>query len=295
MGVLGTSVICYGGEKDSVPVYGRDIKDGNYEVEVESSSSMFRVVKAKLQVDNGSMTAVLTLSGTGYLKLFMGTGQEALKADEESCIPYTEDGDGAYTYTIPVEALNVEFPCAAFSKRKETWYDRELVIWASSLPEDVMLAGTKESFRKASPWGRMKNGNYRIEVSLEGGTGRAGIVSPAHISVTEGTAVASIEWSSPDYDYMVVNEEKYLPVNSEGNSVFRIPVPAPDEEIPVIADTVAMSSPHEVEYKLTFHGDTMRREESGLGVIEVIAFGAAAALVGCGLEYKNKRKRRRDV
>ena len=51
--------------------------------------------------------------------------------------------------------------------------------------------------------------------------------------------------------------EKYLPVNTEGNSVFEIPA-ALDEELKVIGDTVAMSRPHEVEYTVTFHSDTLQ-------------------------------------
>lgn len=65
--------------------------------------------------------------------------------------------------------------------------------------------------------------------------------------------MATLEWSSPNYDYMVVDGEKYLPVNTEGNSVFQIPVEAFDQDIAVIADTVAMSTPHEIEYTLNFH------------------------------------------
>ena len=63
---------------------------------------------------------------------------------------------------------------------------------------------------------------------------------------------AEITWSSPNYDYMIVDGEKYLPVNTEGNSVFEIPVAALDTALAVTADTTAMSTPHEIEYTLTF-------------------------------------------
>lgn len=96
-------------------------------------------------------------------------------------------------------------------------------------------------------------GEYQVNVTLGGGSGKATVVSPCSLSVkADGTMTASIEWSSPFYDYMIVNEEKYEPVNTEGNSVFEIPVAALDEEIPVIADTTAMSEPHEIAYTLTF-------------------------------------------
>lgn len=98
-----------------------------------------------------------------------------------------------------------------------------------------------------------EDGTYQMEVELLGGSGRASVTSPAKVEIKDGKAVATLEWSSPNYDYMVVNGEKYLPVNTEGNSVFRIPVEAFDRDITVIADTVAMSTPHEIEYTLNFH------------------------------------------
>ncbi len=98
-----------------------------------------------------------------------------------------------------------------------------------------------------------QDGTYQMEVELLGGSGRASVTSPAEVEIKNGKAVATLEWSSPNYDYMVVDGEKYLPVNTEGNSVFQIPVEAFDQDIAVIADTVAMSTPHEIEYTLNFH------------------------------------------
>ena len=98
-----------------------------------------------------------------------------------------------------------------------------------------------------------QDGTYQMEEELLGGSGRASVTSPAKVEIKDGKAVATLEWSSPNYDYMVVDGEKYLPVNTEGNSVFQIPVEAFDQDIAVIADTVAMSTPHEIEYTLNFH------------------------------------------
>ena len=104
----------------------------------------------------------------------------------------------------------------------------------------------------------LEDGTYLIDVTLEGGSGKAAILSPASITVADERITARIEWSSPNYDYMLVDDEKYLPVNTGGNSVFEIPVEALDEELDVVGDTVAMSTPHEIEYTLTFHSDTLK-------------------------------------
>ena len=52
--------------------------------------------------------------------------------------------------------------------------------------------------------------------------------------------------------------EKYLPTNTEGNSTFEIPVAALDTALNVTADTVAMSTPHEIEYTLTFDSASLK-------------------------------------
>ena len=112
------------------------------------------------------------------------------------------------------------------------------------------------------------DGTYQMEVELLGGSGRASVTSPAKVEIKDGKAVATLEWSSPNYDYMVVDGEKYLPVNTEGNSVFQIPVEAFDQDIVVIADTVAMSTPHEIEYTLNFHAGENGQNAAKAGTTE---------------------------
>mgnify|MGYP000652501138 FL=1 len=113
-----------------------------------------------------------------------------------------------------------------------------------------------------------QDGTYQMEVELFGGSGRASVTSPAKVEIKDGKAVATLEWSSPNYDYMVVDGEKYLPVNTEGNSVFQIPVEAFDQDIVVIADTVAMSTPHEIEYTLNFHAGENGQNAAKAGTTE---------------------------
>ncbi len=118
-------------------VAGNRITDGTYQIEVTSSSSMFRIVNAELTVKDGSMTAVLTLSGVGYEKLYMGTGEQALADTDDKCIYFVENDEGAYTYAVPVEALNVDTDCAAWSIKKQQWYDRVLVFESAMIPDDA--------------------------------------------------------------------------------------------------------------------------------------------------------------
>ena len=106
----------------------------------------------------------------------------------------------------------------------------------------------------------LEDGTYTASVTLEGGSGRATVESPAVLRCEGGKFYAAIVWSSPNFDYMKVNGEKYLQTNTEGNSTFEIPVAAFDQKLDVIADTVAMSEPHEVEYTLFFDSATLQRQ-----------------------------------
>lgn len=231
-----------------------DIKDGEYSIEVDSSSDMFRITECTLTVADGQMTALMTMSGTGYLKLYMGTGEEAAKAPEDECIPYVETADGTHTFTVPVEALDQETACSAYSKRKEKWYDRTLVFRADSLPEEAFLTS---SLKTAADLG-LADGTYLVNVTLEGGSGRASVESPTGITVKDGAVTATVTFSSPNYDYMVVDGERYEPVNTEGNSAFEIPVAGFDKKLSVSADTTAMSTPHEIEYTLLFDSESLQ-------------------------------------
>lgn len=131
------------GAKDdaaSTPLGAADLNDGDYDITVTSNSRMFNIKKAVLHVTDGSMTCTMTLGGTGYGKLFMGTGEEAASAAEDRFIPFVENAEGAYEYTVPVQALDEETDCAAWSIRKESWYDRVLVFESAGLPSSAYKA-----------------------------------------------------------------------------------------------------------------------------------------------------------
>lgn len=245
------------GTEGMTPVLASELRDGVYQIQVDSSSSMFRIEACELTVNDGSMTADMKMGGTGYLKLYMGTGEEAAKAPEEKMIPFEEAADGSHHFTVPVEALDKELDCAAFSKKKEKWYDRVLVFRADSLPADALTDAAQVTAESLG----LADGCYTVEVSMEGGSGRVSVESPAKLVVKDQKAVAEVVWSSPNYDYMKVEEEKFLPVNQGGEtSVFEIPVTVFDRKMAVAADTTAMSTPHEIEYTLLFDSASIKTE-----------------------------------
>ena len=109
----------------------------------------------------------------------------------------------------------------------------------------------------ASADGALAPGEYSIDVALNGGSGRASIASPAKLSVaSDGSMTLTVVWSSSNYDKMVVDGVEYLPVNTEGNSTFEIPVPTLDEDLAVQGETTAMSTPHMIDYTISFNAES---------------------------------------
>ena len=243
-----------------------ELEDGVYSVKFDTDSSMFHINEAydgrgTLTVKDGEMTIHITLPSQKILNLYCGLAEDAAKDGAELLQPTTDtvtysDGttEEVYGFDVPVPALDEEFDLALIGT-KGIWYDHKVSV---SEPQPVEA----ESECEDSAASTLEDGAYTIEFTMEGGSGRASIVSPAAITVSDGVMTAKLEWSSENYDYMIVDGEKYLPVNTEGNSVFEVPVTALDEPVTVIGDTVAMSQPHEIEYILTFHSDTVKAAEN---------------------------------
>ena len=241
-------------EQGMVPIYADALRDGVYPVEMKSSSSMFKADHVELSVSQGKMEAVLYMTSKSYLYLFAGTAQEAASAAEMDFIPLADPEAEVSTFTLPVEALDEGLSFAAFSRKKEKWYDRTLLFRADSLPADAFL---DSRYTTAAQLG-LSDGTYTVEVTLTGGSGRAGVTSPAEITVCGDTCTAKIVWSSSNYDFMIVDAAQYDPLTTEGGSAFEIPIQGFDSPMPVQADTTAMSQPHLIDYTLTFHSATVK-------------------------------------
>lgn len=142
----------------------------------------------------------------------------------------------------------------------------------------------------------LEDGEYAIAVELSGGSGKATVSSPAGLIVQDGLAYARIEWSSSHYDYMVVGGEKYLPVNEDGYSTFEIPILVFNEPMPVIADTTAMSTPHEVEYTLTFHADEiMSKDQTPQAAAQRVVYIVILIVAVCAVVSFVSKRRRNSV
>lgn len=244
-------------EEDMVPIYAESLIDGTYEIEVLSSSSMFKIAECMLTVEDGKMHAQLTIKSNSYRKLFAGTGEEAAAASEDDCIFYEESEEGWQLYEFPVEALDMGLDCAAYSRRREKWYDRTLVFSASSLP---LEAFSEEMILTAEELG-LEDGVYSIEAELEGGSGKTKIISPLTMTVKDQCATAVVTIESPHYSYVIVEGEVYEKLEEGTTSSFEIPVIGFDFKMPFTANSTALGTSHEIAYILFFDSETIQNAE----------------------------------
>lgn len=236
-----------------------DLKEGvTYVASFKTDSGMFKANEAcggkgLLTVKDGKMTLHVTMPSKNTVNLFQGLVSD-VKAHEDAILQPTVDivtySDGAteevYGFDVPVPALNQEFDLALVGT-KGTWYDHKVSV---SEVTEGSFEGIVEVTKAAA---KLADGEYAANVTLTGGTGKTTVESPVVIKVTDGQAYAVLVWNSKNYDYMIVDGEKYLNEAAEGeNSTFTIPVKAFGEELNVIGDTIAMSQPHEIEYTLLF-------------------------------------------
>ena len=240
-----------------------DLADGVYTVDFKTDSSMFKVNESKngkgvLTVKDGEATLHISLTSKNIVNLYLGTADEA-KEDEAGWLQPTVDtvtySDGLSEevngFDVPVPALGEEFDLALIGK-KGTWYDHKVRVEnpVSGEAEDAEAASSEtensddaaDAQKPAGQTADVADGTYTCEVTLQGGSGRASVDSPAIIS--------------PNYEYMLVDDAQYDPIQTEGNSEFQIPVTL-DEDVAVSALTVAMSQPHLIDYTLHFDSVTL--------------------------------------
>ncbi len=235
-----------------------ELPDGEYSADFDTDSTMFHVNEADngkgvLTVKDGKMTIHVSLASKGILNLFVGTAEDAQKdgavllEPTEDTVKYSDGtSDTVYGFDIPVEKLDEEFDVALIGK-KGKWYDHKVSVSNAEKLDESTAENAEESSSSEST-----ADVQQAEVTLEGGSGKASIQSPAELTTENGQMYARLVWSSTHYDYMIVDGEKYTNENEGGNSTFTVPIPSADCDIDVTADTTAMSTPHEIDYTLHF-------------------------------------------
>ena len=240
-------------------------EDAIYSIDVESSSSMFKIVNCELTVKAGKMTAIVTLSGTGYGYLYAGTGEQAASADQSTWIAYKENANGEYTYEIPVEALDKSIAVAAYSIKNKKWYDRELIFKSETMKKIGDVNNGSDNQDPTPGPEAVANGIYSIDVDSSSSMFR---IVDCQMTIKNGKMTAVLTLSGTGYGYLyagtaaqaaAADSSSWVPfkVNADGKYTYEIPVEALDKGIAVAAYSIKNKKWYDRE--LTFKSETMKK------------------------------------
>ena len=224
----------------------KTLTDGNYQVDVETGNKMFKVTNCILTSEKGKMYAVITLSGTGYDYLYMGTAADAAKATAKDYITYVVNEAGQYTYKIPVKSLDKGIAVAAHSIKNDKWYDRTLTFSSSSAKRIIA------------------DGNYQVNAEAGGKMIR---VTNCVMTVKNGQMTAAVTLSGQGYNRIYLGDVNDAP-NDESNWIlpnsllaeqytFQIPVEKLDAVMTIAVHTTK-SNKWDTR-TLTFHSEGMTK------------------------------------
>ena len=295
------------GQYGMLPVYGFDIRGGAYSVTIETDCELLQDALADITVTDGKITAKLLPASSRLTAISIeDAGQES------SAIQPDQDG----IFTLSVKAMDTAISLSVYDEQKQEWQHGSVLFRADSLPADALLVdlpdynlieqaidqyqgNASETRQNATPVEAVSvdlpDGEYSVSAELTGGSGKAYVATPTLMTVRDGKAYARLEWSSSNYDYMIVGTETYYNLAEEGrNSVFEIPIGCWDTKMSVIADTTAMGTPHEVQYDITFYeasiGDKGQLPQEGAKRVVIVAL--VIIIVGGILNHIVKKKRR---
>lgn len=203
-------------------------------------------------------------------------------------IPSGDKTQRVYSVTMSKADLLSGLAIAARSESNQTWYDRNLnfdlesmkVYSVSNSVEDAINGVVSDKAESGTDSGNtgnsntgsssnggtltedeiqdklesvdkgntVKDGTYTPEFGFTGGSGRA-TISCSKVVVKNGTATATIVFSSPNFTWVKSLGKTVTNENKGGNSTFTIPINL-NGKTTIVAETTAMSQPYEVEYTL---------------------------------------------
>ena len=213
---------------------------------VTCGGGMFRAVAASLYSDkDGVMVATLTLSGSGWDKLYFGTA-EAAETDTANQMDYSsvtksDDDKDQYVFgPFAVSGLDKVINVAAHSS-KSGWKDKTITFNSSKL-----IAATTDPVDNSTV---LPDGTYTPEnFTATGGTGKVTITCP-QVSVVNGKAFADITFSSKKYAYVKANSQLFNGTENASGITYKIPIDL-NEDVKILAVTTGMSMAHEIAYTL---------------------------------------------
>ena len=210
------------------PTPGEGIADGTYNTTGETGVNMFKVVKAVLTAKDGKYQVTLTLSGTGYDYLCVGSAADAPNK-KDSWVPAkivncTINGETRdfYTYTFDVDDPTKPIAIASHSQKNDKWYDRTVTLNTTDL-------------KRTAP-----DGSYTVTAECSASMFK--IVSAKLVSVN-GEMKAVLTLSGTGYDYLypgtgeqaAKDKDNRVPfqTDADGKYTYTIPVSELDKPLTI--------------------------------------------------------------
>lgn len=275
----------------------QEITVGTWKAKATTKREMFYLYPKKtdpawviLKVDkNKKMTATITLSGTGYDYVYMGTPKQARSAGKSKWIK-AKVVNGYYTFTIPIKALDKKLAITPHSSKYELdndpttdpWRpDKWILIYSKGAVKvkdgTSIKTGTRKidvadkskaakDDKKADKESKWKDDKNKSTHAVDNSTSlKDGVYKPDSFRWSGGSGrLAYIRCNKitvrggKAYATIEFGSSKYdsLKANGRvyskqggGNSVFVIPVKL-NANNTIIGRTTAMSQPHWVQYKI---------------------------------------------
>lgn len=233
------------GKKDSGapdPLMGWQLRDGSYAGTVDGNNAFRNCGDCEIVVSSGVVQVNFDLGDTAVTQIYQGDAENA----EEDAGNAVQGTGGAFSLNI--DALERKQNIAVYEDGK--WKNCKVTFRARALKRSDMIAGD------------VKDGRYKVDVSLEGGSGRAHVSSPAVLTARKGRLTARIKWSSEYYQYIQIGGVQFKKINKKGHSRMDIPVVL-DQDMSIQALTTAMSTPHLIDYTIRFDRSSLRKINTG--------------------------------
>ncbi|MCR5666416.1 MAG: hypothetical protein K6G01_06255 [Eubacterium sp.] len=267
-------------EAITTPTKKKKLKVGcTYKIKAATDNRMFYIAPKKAKTKhvilkvkkNGKYQITMSLTGTGYDYLYVGTAKKAAKVKKKKLSKYKKV-NGYYTYTFTVDTLDEALTISAHSKKYDKWYEHKIIFYSagakktskSNLASTLETKTEDDSSSSASTTSTdassvstsavdssttLADGTYQPDgFSWSGGSGRLSYIKCTKITVKNGKAYATIVFGSTKYDKLRASGQVYARQGG-GNSTFTIPVTL-NANNTIVGRTTAMSSPHWIQYSI---------------------------------------------
>lgn len=224
------------------------MEDSTYDEVIFATVSDGKMTEQKASIKDGKFE--ISLLNAPGLEAFKDKEPIEMKFHVSESAPYKAAGQYVKrTVTIDKLAKTIVIDGTPLAEKGSDQNDDIVDPDDPIVPGDNQTGGGSGSTTPVNSSTTLPDGEYTPDsFSWSGGSGRLAYIRCLKITVKNGQAYATIEFSSPSYDAVKAAGSVYYKQGS-GNAVFTIPVKLNGNN-KIIGRTTAMSQPHWIEYTI---------------------------------------------